>query len=462
MAARILAFLLVWLAWPLPAPAQAQDRHGPDFSRLVREQGAAVVNLSISYRVPWESPMPDLPGEGDEALLDEFLRRFYGPHGPRRFDGESVGSGFVISQDGYVLTNAHLVMAQEPRDIIVRMSDRREFEARLVGADAASDIALLKVDAEALQPVRIGDPERLEVGQWVAAIGSPFGFEQSVTAGIVSAKGRSVPEEPYVPFLQTDVAVNPGNSGGPLFNLRGEVVGINSMIYSGSGGYMGMAFAIPIDFALEIAAQLRAAGKVVRGGLDVRVQDVSADLARALRLPRPAGALVSDIAEDSGVRALRPGDVIVRFGGKPVESVGELLPLVARARPGSRVEVAYLREGKPGLARVRIIERDELEPPYEPPAQAAPAPLVLEVSPPGVAERARLGLEGGLVVRRADGEAQRAGLRRGDVILAVDGLTVTTEEALRKQLAAAGPVVALRVQRGRVRVFLSLRVDARR
>jgi serine protease Do len=431
----------------------------PDFTALVREQSGAVVNISIAYRVPWEVPEPPLSDSGDEARVREFIEHFFGPRGPQHYESRSLGSGFVVSEDGYIITNAHLVSEGEPRDIVVRLADRREFDARVVGFDLESDVGLLKIDAHGLKPVRIGEPGELQVGEWVAAIGSPFGFDSSVTAGIVSGKARTLPEAAFIAFIQTDVAVNPGNSGGPLFNLRGEVVAVNSLIYSETGGYMGMSFAIPIDYAMEIADQLKAGGKVKRGALAIRVQEVTADLAAALHLPRPAGALVSDLQKPDAPAGLRPGDVIVRFDGRPVETSADLMRLTARARPGTRVELEFVRNGKLASTQVLIGEMRSDEGAARAEERKTPEPLGLELAALTDAERQRLGVGGGLVVKSAQNAAARAGLRAGDVILSVDGVEIGSVEAFRRRIAGAGgSTLALRVQRGNVRLYLALRV----
>ena len=452
---RLLLSLVLLLASGV-VPAQA-----PDFTALVKDAAAAVVALTGGQSLV----LPDLPlaedepeGEAEEedpALLGDFLRRFYGPSA----DVRSLGSGFVIDAAGYIITNAHLVA--ERRDIKVRLADRREFEARVVGADTLSDIALVKIEADGLQPVRIGDPARLRAGEWVAAIGSPFGFERSVTAGIVSAVNRTLPEESFVPFIQTDVAVNPGNSGGPLFNLQGEVVGVNSVIYTETGGYMGVSFAIPIDVAMDVARQLRASGKVTRGRLGVRLQEVSADLARAFRLPEARGAALVEVfrhgaAERAGLRA---GDVVVRFAGRAIDHDAELVRLAAAALPGSTVEVELMRFGVPLRVPITV---DEARPPFMPPAIAAAArePLGLHLLPLDRKQRERLQIDGGLRVERARDASQRAGLMRGDVILSVNGRVVSSAEAFGAMLVAAGQgaTVALLVQRDGNRQFLPLRV----
>jgi serine protease Do len=432
---RTLLALLLLLA-AVPAAAQA-----PDFTALVRDGGAAVVNLSGGA----PAVLPDLPiaeEADDPALLREFLRREYGP------EMRALGSGFVIDAAGYIITSAHLVKGRA--EIAVRLADRREFEARVIGLDPLSDIALIKIEAAGLPQVRIGDPARLRPGEWVVAIGSPFGLERSVTAGIVSALGRTLPQETFVPFIQTDVAVNPGNSGGPLFNMRGEVVGVNSGFYSETGGYSGLSFAIPIDIAIEVAAQLRAHGKVTRGRIGVRLQEMNAELARALKVPAGGGALVAEtFPGGAATRAgIRPGDVIVRVDGKPVENEAALVRQTARAMPGTVVEIELLRFGTPVLAQVKIDPARVAAMP--PAAKPQDEPLGLQLAP----------FRGALRVERARGAAQRAGLERGDLILSVNGSTVSSPEVFFALLQAAGKgaAVALLVQRDGLREFVPLRV----
>src|ERR671915_2425256 len=314
-------------------------RELPDFTRLVDDQGNAVVNISTTQAVRRSGAVPQVPGMEDEEVL-EFFRRFIPRQQPGpspRPEARSLGSGFIISADGYILTNAHVVDGAD--EINVRFTDKREFKAKVIGADRRTDIAVIKVDATGLPAVRFGDPTKLKVGEWVVAIGSPFGFENTVTAGIVSAKGRSLPQENFVPFIQTDVAINPGNSGGPLFNLRGEVVGVNSQIYSRTGGFMGLSFAIPIDVANNIVQQLKTLGRVIRGRIGVVIQPVTRELADSFGLPKPTGALVSSVekggpAEKAGIET---GDVILRFDGKPVNASEDLPRVVGGTKPGTRV-----------------------------------------------------------------------------------------------------------------------------
>src|SRR3954466_2092247 len=360
------ALSALWLA-AFAIAAQAQ-RDLPDFTRVVEEQGNAVVNISTTQAVRRSAALPQMPGIEDEEVL-EFFRRFIprqpGPGQPApgnpapRSESRSLGSGFVISQDGYVLTNAHVVEGAD--EITVKFTDKREFKAKVIGADKRTDIALIKIDATGLPAVRFGDPQKLKVGEWVVAIGSPFGFDNTVTAGIVSAKGRSLPQENFVPFIQTDVAINPGNSGGPLFNMRGEMIGINSQIYSRTGGFMGLSFAIPIDVALDIQKQLKEKGRVARGRIGVVIQEVNRDLATSFGLDRARGALVNSVekgspADKAGVEAT---DIILAFDGKQVESSSDLPRLVGSTRPGSQASMEVYRKGTKRTLNVTVGELQE-------------------------------------------------------------------------------------------------------
>ncbi|MGB9194378.1 MAG: Do family serine endopeptidase, partial [Azonexus sp.] len=337
----LLSFLLI------SSVAVAQTRGLPDFTELAERQGPAVVNISTTQVTRGSQATPFPFDENDPAF--EFFKRFmprnHGGTTPREFENKSLGSGFIISGDGYILTNAHVVDGAD--EVTVRLTDKREFKAKTIGADKRTDVALLKIEASGLPVVKLGEPAQLKVGEWVVAIGSPFGFDNSVTAGIVSAKGRSLPQENYVPFIQTDVAINPGNSGGPLFNMRGEVVGINSQIYSRSGGYMGVSFAIPIDVAMDIQNQLRASGKVSRGRLGVVIQEVSKELADSLALGKPMGAVVNAVEKGGPAdkAGLEPGDVILKFDGKPINASADLPRMVAATRPGTRSTVQVWRKG---------------------------------------------------------------------------------------------------------------------
>ncbi len=333
--------LCVVLLLPLWARAQL-----PDFTDLVEKQGPAVVNISTTQTVRSQLGAPQMPQLQEDDPFYEFFRRFVPNPGPREFQNNSLGSGFIISADGYILTNAHVVEAAD--EINVKLNDKREFKAKVIGSDKRTDIALIKIDAAGLPSVKFGDPNKLRVGEWVIAIGSPFGFENTVTAGIVSAKVRSLPQENFVPFIQTDAAVNPGNSGGPLFNMRGEVVGINSQIYSRTGGFMGLSFSIPIDVANDIATQLKTTGKITRGRIGVVIQPVTKELAESFGLPKPAGALVSSVekgspADKAGIEA---GDVILKFDGKPVTSSEDLPRLVGATKPATKVAVQKLSSSR--------------------------------------------------------------------------------------------------------------------
>nr|WP_245650813.1 Do family serine endopeptidase [Thauera butanivorans] len=443
----------------------------PDFTALVEKQGAAVVNIS-AIQVRGERPQSSIPFPGlDESdPMFDFFRKFI----PRRHeypgadpDNQSLGSGFIISDDGYILTNAHVV--EEAEEILVRLADKREYTARVIGADVRSDVALIKIEASDLPHVVLGDPERLKVGEWVVAIGSPFGFDQSVTAGIVSAKGRSLPDENFVPFIQTDVAINPGNSGGPLFNLRGEVVGINSQIYSRTGGFMGLSFAIPIDVVMDVQNQLRTKGRVQRGRIGVAIQEVTRDLADGFGLPDASGALVSSV-EPGGPAAragLLQGDVIVRFAGKAVDASSDLPRIVAAVQPGESVEVEMYRDGKPVALEVQVGEwQDPKEAtatsaaPRTPPAANK---LGLALSVPTPAQRRERGIEGGLIVDRVQGAAARAEIQQGDVIQAIvfGGRQIRLEsvEEFNRLIGGVeqGQKVTLLVMRGEATSYVSLR-----
>ena len=439
----------------------------PDFTDLVERYGPAVVNISTTStaRSPVAGQMPNVP---EDDPFYEFFRRFVPQPGPREFQSQSLGSGFILSADGFVITNAHVVEAAD--EITVKLTDKRELKARVIGADRRTDIALLKIEATGLPQVRFGNPERLKVGEWVVAIGSPFGFENSVTAGIVSAKGRSLPQENFVPYIQTDVAVNPGNSGGPLFNLRGEVVGINSQIYSRTGGFMGLSFAIPIDVVNDVVQQLKTVGRVIRGRIGVVIQPVTRELADSFGLPKPNGALVSSIekggpAEKSG---LEPGDVILRFDGKPVNSSEDLPRIVGGTRPGSRVNMQVWRGKSARELQVMVAElQDDRSKPSarrggKPPA-AAPAPGVFGMSLIELtdAQKKELKVEGGVLVENAQGAAARAGIRRGDVILAVNNQDVKSVDHFRELMGQVdkGRIIALLVRRGANSLYVPFRVD---
>ncbi|MDH4293554.1 MAG: DegQ family serine endoprotease, partial [Betaproteobacteria bacterium] len=437
--------LALCLLMPLQAAAQL-----PDFTELVEKHGAAVVNISTTQtsRNAASQQMPQLD-ENDPFY--EFFRRFIPNPGPREFQSQSLGSGFVISADGYILTNAHVVESAE--EVTVRLTDKREFKAKVIGADRRTDVALIKIDATGLPTVQFGDPGRLKVGEWVVAIGSPFGFDNTVTAGIVSAKGRSLPQENFVPFIQTDVAVNPGNSGGPLFNLRGEVVGINSQIYSRTGGFMGLSFAIPIDVANNIAQQLRTTGKVTRGRIGVVIQPLTKELADGFGMTKPQGALVNSVekggpADKGGIEA---GDVILRFDGKPVNASEDLPRIVGGTKPGSKVAVQVWRNKATRDLQLTVAELTDDRTRQARSGKPAPAnQFGMGLADLTDTQRKELKIEGGVFVESVQGAAGRAGLRRGDVILAVNNQDVKSVEQFRQLMNGfdKGRIVALLVRRG--------------
>jgi serine protease Do len=427
---------------PAPGPAAPAAVGLPDFTDLVAAAAPAVVNISVTRAVP--TTRPQGPGFAPDRPDPEFFRRF-GPGGPGADapPERSGGSGFIVSPDGQVLTNAHVVAGAD--EITVQLGDKREFAARLVGIDETSDVAVLRIDATGLPTLRVGDPERLEVGEWVIAIGSPFGFENTVSAGVVSAKTRTLPNGGYVPFIQTDVAINPGNSGGPLLNLAGEVVGINSQIYSQSGGYMGLSFAIPIDLAMDVESQLVRHGRVARGRLGIAVQSLDQTLAQSFRLDSPRGALVNQVEPDMpAARAgLEPGDVILAVDGESVDDSAVLSRLIAARKPGERVKLALLRAGEKRQIEVSLAE--------------APGAAVAAADEARGAEDGRLGVVvsalpagaggRGVLVEAVSGAAARAGIRAGDMILAVGATPVASPADLASLVASAPARVALLVQR---------------
>lgn len=458
MLKRLFVALILWM--PLAVWAQL-----PDFTELVEKQGAAVVNISTTQSARANAQTPQIPNLQEDDPFYEFFRRFVPQPGPREFQTQSLGSGFIISSDGYIMTNAHVVDAAD--EVTVKLSDKREFKAKVIGADRRTDMALLKIEASGLPAVKFGDPNKLKVGEWVVAIGSPFGFENTVTAGIVSAKGRSLPQENFVPFIQTDVAVNPGNSGGPLFNMRGEVVGINSQIYSRTGGFMGLSFAIPIDVASDIAQQLRTAGKVTRGRIGVVIQPVTKELAESFGLPRPQGALVNSVekggpAEKAGIE---PGDVILRFDGKAVNSSEDLPRIVGGTKPGVRATVQVWRNKAARDLQVTVAELQDDRAKQSrrggKPPVAAPTQFGLTLSELTDARRNELKLEGGILVENAQGAAARAGIRRGDIILSVNNQLVKSVEQFTQMMGQfeKGSIVALRVRRGGNSLYVPFQID---
>jgi len=443
----------------------------PDFTELAEKQGPAVVNISITQNM--RTSPAQLPGMLGDEQMQEFFKRFGIPNFPGQNGGaqpeyksQSLGSGFVISSDGYILTNAHVV--SDADEVIVKLSDKREFKAKIIGADKRTDVALVKIEATGLPKVVIGDPNKLKVGEWVAAIGSPFGLENTMTAGIVSAKGRALPQENFVPFIQTDVAINPGNSGGPLFNLAGEVVGINSQIYSRSGGSMGLSFSIPIDVALEVTNQLKASGKVTRGWLGVVIQELSKELAESFGMKNTNGALVAAVekgvpADKGGVEA---GDVIIKFDGKPIANSSDLPRAVGAAKPGKAVPVEVLRKGNDKTLSVAIGEMpsdgSEATQANKPPVKqdADRVGLILKELTPQ--QKKKLNGKNGLLVMDALGAVAQAGIRRGDVILGLNNTEVQSLEQFNKQLAGfgTGKTIALLVLRGESTLYVPVKIPS--
>ena len=466
---RLIAiFSLVFLS----SLANAQMRGLPDFTELAEKQGPAVVNISTTQMARGQNQTMPFPfDENDPAF--EFFKRFIprppGGAAPREFENKSLGSGFIISSDGYILTNAHVVDGAD--EVTVRLTDKREFKAKTIGADKRTDVALIKIEASGLPAVKLADTSQLKVGEWVVAIGSPFGFDNSVTAGIVSAKGRSLPQENYVPFIQTDVAINPGNSGGPLFNMRGEVVGINSQIYSRSGGYMGVSFAIPIDVAMEVQNQLRTSGKVSRGRLGVVIQEVSKELADSLGLSKPQGAVVNAVekggpAEKAGLEA---GDVILKFDGKTINNSADLPRMVGATRPGTRSVVQVWRKGTTRDIAITVGEMLEDKQASarpstgsKPPEQAANR-LGLVVSELNAEQKRELKMNSGLLIEDVRSTGVRADLRPGDIVIAVISKGATTEiktvDQFNKLLAQfeKGSNVTLLIRRGDMQTFVTIK-----
>jgi serine protease Do len=428
-----------------PAPASGRVTGLPDFSGLVAENGAAVVNISVVEKAQRGGNAAEL-GDGDDPL-SQFFRRFQMPSPEHAPPTHGIGSGFIVSSDGYILTNAHVVA--DASEVTVKLTDRREFVAKVIGVDKHSDVALIKIAATGLPIVHLGDSSRLKPGQWVVAIGSPFGFENSVTAGVVSATARPL-DENYVPFIQTDAAVNPGNSGGPLFNVDGQVIGINAQIYSRTGGYMGMSFAIPIDLALSVENQLRTKGKVSRSRIGVAVQPVNQKLAMTFGLATPHGALISAVEpKGPGERAgLKPGDVITTVNGHNIDQQFELPMVIAEIPPGTVAHIGIWRDHKAAQVDVKTVMLDDE------PSQAAAVvgedgggKLGLAVRPLDPKEQEELHTRGRLVVEDVTGPALAAGLQAGDVVLGVNGAGVSSVAELKREVARAGHSVALLIQR---------------
>lgn len=444
----------------------------PDFTELVQDSSPAVVNISTTQKQNSRFSSQDIP----QGVPDIF-RHFFGnpqnprnnPHGNPRGNGQeraSLGSGFIVSRDGYILTNNHVIDGAD--QIFVRLNDRREFEAQLIGSDPSSDLALLKVDAKRLPTVEMGNSEKLKVGEWVVAIGSPFGFDYSVTAGIVSAKGRSLPNENYVPFIQTDVAINPGNSGGPLFNLDGEVVGINSQIYTRSGGFMGLSFAIPINVAMEVVDQLKESGTVTRGWLGVAIQEVDKELAESFGLKKAAGALVSQVvqhgpADEGGVKY---GDIITQFNGKNVVLSSDLPHLVGRVRPGAKAKLKVVRHGKTKTLTVKIgvlpqegVAHNGMQ--RQPSQLQSVNRLGIDVMELSTNQRKQWDTDGVMVKNVRQGAGANAGLVGGDVITMIYGEIIRDMDDFQRVVKSLpkGRSVPMRIVRRGAPMFIPLRVN---
>jgi serine protease Do len=444
----------------------------PDFTELAEKQGPAVVNISITSIMHGQGAV-GFPGMPNDENIQEFFRRFGIPGAPgmpdqgdggQDYKTQSLGSGFIISSDGYILTNAHVVNAAD--EVLVKLSDKREFKAKIIGADKRTDIALIKIDATNLPKVTVGDPNILKVGEWVAAIGSPFGLENTMTAGIVSAKGRALPQENYVPFIQTDVAINPGNSGGPLFNLRGEVVGVNSQIYSRSGGSMGLSFSIPIDVAIDVSNQLKANGKISRGWLGIAIQELTKELSDSFGMKDTNGALVAGIEKNSPADkgGLQAGDVITKFDGKGIETSSDLPRVVGNTKPGKIVPVEIIRKGSIKVLNVGVGEMPSEATETSVPSKASPKVeankiglTLRELTPQ---QKKKLNGKNGLLVVESAGAASQAGIRRGDVVLGLNNSESQSVELFNKQIntVPAGKTVAVLVLRGETTLYVPIKV----
>ncbi len=455
--------------------AQRQSNLLPDFAAITEQYGPSVVNITVKGRKTADGNGDDraqMPFDPEQA--DEFFKRFGIPSpfsgpGPRGHgqDGQPFGapvagqgSGFIISEDGLVLTNAHVV--DGARDVTVKLTDRREFTAKVIGADRRTDVALLKIDATGLPAVRLGSPESLKPGEWVLAIGSPFGFENTVTVGVVSATGRSLPNDGMVPFIQTDVAVNPGNSGGPLFNARGEVVGINSQIFSRTGGYQGVSFAIPIDLAMTVQKQLAATGTMQHARLGVMIQEVNQSLAQAFGLDSPRGALIAEVVSGSPAdkAGLRTGDVIQAAGDRPIVASGDLPSIIGLSQPGSIVELRVWRDGEPIMIKARLAadQTDGIKTAGLDEGRSESASLGLTIRPLKPEELEQAGVDAGVAVARVSGPARAAGVQPGDVIVSVNSTPVSSVADIKAAVGEQPASVALLVKRGNARLYLPVTV----
>lgn len=437
-----------------PSTAAISASTPPNFAQITRDFGPAVVNISVSGTRKVSAADSDDP-------LAQFFGQIPGARGrapAREVPMRGEGSGFIVSQDGIILTNAHVV--QDAKEVTVKMTDRREYKAKVLGADPQTDVAVIKIEAKNLPVVKVGDVNSLQVGEWVLAIGSPYGLENTATAGIVSAKGRSLPDDTSVPFIQTDVAVNPGNSGGPLFNDRGEVVGINSQIYSRTGGFQGLSFSIPIDLAYKIKDQIIEHGKVQHARLGVTVQEVNQDLANSFKLESPTGALVSSVEKGSAAEkaGLQPGDVVRKIDGKPIVSSGDLASTITMATPGEKIKLDVWRAGaqKDLVATLGGAPKDKTQASADD-QEVKPGQLGLALRPLSPQEQQASGSEG-LLIERSAGPSAKAGIQPGDVLLALNGVPVHNVGQVKEELSKAGKTVALLVQRGENKIFVPVQV----
>src|SRR5437870_2099869 len=445
-----------------PAPVAAL----PDFSGLVEQYGSAVVNISVTsdgHKVASRDQDDDSSGTDELPPFlrnSPFFRNFPMPQMPRQLPMHGVGSGFIVSADGVILTNAHVV--DDADEVMVKLTDRREFKAKVLGADKTTDIAVLKIDASSLPTVKIGNPDTTKVGEWVVAIGQPFGFENTVTSGIVSAKARALPQDSYVRFIQTDAAVNPGNSGGPLFNLRGEVIGVNSQIFSRSGGFQGLAFAIPINVAMQVKDEIQQHGKVSHGLLGVSVQEVNSALASNFGLKSPVGALVSSVQKGgpAAKAGIQPGDVIIKFNGRDINRSSELPPLVAALQPGSTATLEVWRNGGPKQLSVTVGKLEDKTTVASNDKEDTGKGLGIAVRALTAQEKRDNDLPSGVVVQdvAGSGPAARAGVQPGDVIVAVNNTPVNSVEQLRELVKKSGKTMALLVQREDARIFIPVTI----
>ena len=425
----------------------------PDLSGIVAASGPAVVNISVSGTRK-ATGLPDIQGLDPNDPFYEFFRHFGVPQQQGDTPIRGQGSGFIVTADGTVLTNAHVVDGAD--EVTVKLTDKREFKAKVLGVDKTTDVAVLKIEAQNLPVVKIGRVADTRVGEWVLAIGSPFGFENSATAGIVSAKSRSLPDGSYVPFIQTDVAVNPGNSGGPLFNMSGEVIGINSQIYSRSGGYQGLSFAIPIDVAMNIERQITTTGKVQRGRLGVSIQEVNQSLAESFGLKQAAGALVGQVEKDSPASkaGLETGDIILGINGQDIRSSAELPVIVATIPPGDTAKLNVWRKGSTRTIDVTVgtFDDEKVASADKPNADKGRLGVVVRELTPQEQQKAQV--KGGIVIQDVGGPAERAGLKAGDIVLSINGESITNAEQLRALVAKAGKRIAVLIQRGEARIFV--------